>query len=135
MFDRIIKLSIGNPVFVNLAFILVVVAGLIAAINLPREEFPEISLDRVVATVVYPGVLAVPITTVNTAHAAAYGAALLASVGGGHQASVGEACAAWVRDTETTMPGADRDRYASLLAIHQSLYPALRDAFTRLHEI
>lgn len=58
MFDRIIKLSIGNPVFVNLAFILVVVAGLIAAINLPREEFPEISLDRVVATVVYPGATA-----------------------------------------------------------------------------
>lgn len=58
MFDRIIKLSIGNPVFVNLAFILVVVAGTIAAINLPREEFPEISLDRVVATVVYPGATA-----------------------------------------------------------------------------
>ncbi len=58
MFDRIIKLSIGNPVFVNLAFILVVVAGIIAAINLPREEFPEISLDRVVATVVYPGATA-----------------------------------------------------------------------------
>lgn len=58
MFDRIIKLSIGNPVFVNLAFILVVAAGIIAALRLPREEFPEISLDRVVATVVYPGATA-----------------------------------------------------------------------------
>lgn len=58
MFDRIIKLSIGNPVFVNLAFILVVVAGLIAALGLPREEFPEISLDRVSAMVVYPGATA-----------------------------------------------------------------------------
>ncbi len=58
MFDRIIKLSIGNPVFVNLAFILVVAAGTIAAFSLPREEFPEISLDRVVATVVYPGATA-----------------------------------------------------------------------------
>lgn len=58
MFDRIIKLSIGNPVFVNLAFFLVVAAGAIAAFNLPREEFPEISLDRVIATVVYPGATA-----------------------------------------------------------------------------
>lgn len=58
MFDRIIKLSIGNPVFVNLAFILVIAAGTIAAFNLPREEFPEISLDRVIATVVYPGATA-----------------------------------------------------------------------------
>ncbi len=58
MFDRIIKLSIGNPVFVNLMFILVVVAGLIAAFRLPREEFPEISLDRILATVVYPGATA-----------------------------------------------------------------------------
>ncbi|MBV1860433.1 MAG: efflux RND transporter permease subunit [Nannocystaceae bacterium] len=58
MFDRIIKLSIGNPVFVNLAFLLIVAAGTIAAFNLPREEFPEISLDRVVATVVYPGATA-----------------------------------------------------------------------------
>jgi len=58
VFDRIIKLSIGNPVFVNLAFILVVVAGLIAALGLPREEFPEISLDRVSAMVVYPGATA-----------------------------------------------------------------------------
>ena len=58
MFDRIIKLSIGNPVFVNLAFFLVVAAGIIAALRLPREEFPEISLDRVVATVVYPGATA-----------------------------------------------------------------------------
>ncbi len=58
MFDRIIKLSIGNPVFVNLAFFLVVAAGSIAAFGLPREEFPEISLDRVVATVVYPGATA-----------------------------------------------------------------------------
>ena len=58
MFYRIIKLSIGNPVFVNLAFFLVVAAGIIAALRLPREEFPEISLDRVVATVVYPGATA-----------------------------------------------------------------------------
>lgn len=58
MFDRIIKLSIGNPVFVNLAFFLIVAAGTIAAFNLPREEFPEISLDRVIATVIYPGATA-----------------------------------------------------------------------------
>ncbi|MEM6292713.1 MAG: efflux RND transporter permease subunit [Myxococcota bacterium] len=58
MFDRIIKLSIGNPVFVNLMFVLVVAAGAIAAFSLPREEFPEISLDRIVATTIYPGATA-----------------------------------------------------------------------------
>lgn len=58
MFDRLIRLSTDNPVFVNLMFFLVVAAGTIAAWKLPREEFPEISLDRVVVTTVYVGATA-----------------------------------------------------------------------------
>lgn len=55
MFDRIIRLSVANPVFVNLLFFLVIAAGMRAAMSLPREEFPEISLDRVLVSVPYPG--------------------------------------------------------------------------------
>jgi multidrug efflux pump subunit AcrB len=58
MFDRIVRLSIGNPVFVHLLFILVIAAGLRSALRLPREEFPEISLDRVLVTVQLPGATA-----------------------------------------------------------------------------
>ncbi|MCA9653378.1 MAG: efflux RND transporter permease subunit [Myxococcales bacterium] len=58
MFDRIIRLSVANPVFVNLLFFLVIAAGLRSAFSLPREEFPEISLDRVLVTVPYPGATA-----------------------------------------------------------------------------
>jgi multidrug efflux pump subunit AcrB len=58
MFDRIVRLSIGNPVFVHLLFVLVIAAGLRSAARLPREEFPEISLDRVLVTVLLPGATA-----------------------------------------------------------------------------
>ncbi len=58
MFDRIIRLSVGNSVFVHLLFVLVVAAGLMSAFKLPREEFPEISLDRIAVTVPYPGATA-----------------------------------------------------------------------------
>jgi multidrug efflux pump subunit AcrB len=58
MFDRIIALSVGNPVFVNLFFVFVIVAGLFSAMKLPREQFPEISLDRVAVNVAFPGATA-----------------------------------------------------------------------------
>lgn len=58
MFDRIIRLSVHNSVFVNLTFLLVVAAGIVSAFRLPREEFPEISLDRVLITTTYPGATA-----------------------------------------------------------------------------
>lgn len=58
MFDRIVRLSVDNSVFVNLLFILVIAAGVFSALGLPREQFPEISLDRVAITVVFPGATA-----------------------------------------------------------------------------
>ena len=58
---------------------------------------------------------------------AAYGAALLAGVGGGAWASVDEACAASVRVRERTQPDAERARVMDeRYKIFQSIYPALR---------
>ncbi|HVH98906.1 MAG TPA: efflux RND transporter permease subunit [Enhygromyxa sp.] len=58
MLEKIIRLSVGNSVFVNLLFFLVVAAGIIGALKLPREQFPEVSLDAVVVEVVYLGATA-----------------------------------------------------------------------------
>jgi multidrug efflux pump subunit AcrB len=58
MFDRIIKLSVDNPVFVNLLFWLITAAGIIGALRLPREQFPEVSLDAVSVEVLYVGATA-----------------------------------------------------------------------------
>ncbi len=66
MFDRIVRLSIANPVFVNLLSLLVVAAGILATIRLPREEFPQISLDRVAITTVLPGATAADIEELVT---------------------------------------------------------------------
>ena len=58
MFDKIIKLSVDNPVFVNLLFWLITAAGIIGALRLPREQFPEVSLDAVAVEVLYVGATA-----------------------------------------------------------------------------
>jgi len=58
MLDRVIRLSVDNPVFVHLLFLLVVAAGIMAGTRLPREEFPEISLDKVGVSVAYRGATA-----------------------------------------------------------------------------
>jgi multidrug efflux pump subunit AcrB len=58
MFEKIIRLSVGNSVFVNLLFVLVVAAGVVGALKLPREQFPEVSLDAVMVEVVYVGATA-----------------------------------------------------------------------------
>ncbi|MEZ4428949.1 MAG: efflux RND transporter permease subunit [Nannocystaceae bacterium] len=58
MLRRLVQLSIDNPVFVNLFFVIVVVAGIISAIRLPREEFPNVELGRVQIITPYPGATA-----------------------------------------------------------------------------
>ncbi|VAW33096.1 Xylulose kinase [hydrothermal vent metagenome] len=77
-------------------------------------------------------VLQTEIVTVNTTEGAAYGAAILALVGAGASASVEEACAALVRVTGRTEPGADTAVYNQLYPIYQQLYPALKQTFTAL---
>ena len=66
MFDRIIRLSVHNPVFVNLLFLVVVAAGIWSAASLPKEQFPEVALDRVVIAAVYPGATATDVEELVT---------------------------------------------------------------------
>lgn len=47
--------SVKNSVLVNVLMILVIAMGAFALFSLPRELFPQIRLNRVIVTVVYPG--------------------------------------------------------------------------------
>jgi len=71
-----------------------------------------------------------PVETVAAEEGAAYGAALLAGVGGGLWSGVDEACEAVVRVAETTAPReADAAVMNERYAAFQRLYPALREIF------
>ena len=74
-------------------------------------------------------ILGAEIATVTTTEGAAYGAALLASVGAGWFPSVDEAAAALVRATPAAHPGADAAAYAEALVRYRGLYPALAPTF------
>jgi len=74
-------------------------------------------------------VLETRIDTVVTEEGAAYGAALLASVGAGHHDSVDAAVGATVRVEPAAGPGSDVAPYQEAHRRYQSLYPALRPVF------
>ena len=74
-------------------------------------------------------VLETQIATVSTSEGAAYGAAILASVGDGWFTSVEEACAAWVNATPSAEPGASVAIYREMHAAYVDLYPALAPVF------
>jgi xylulokinase len=74
-------------------------------------------------------VLDVELATVATTEGAAYGAALLASVGAGWFETVDDAVQAFVRATPRETPGTDRATYAAAYPIFRDLYPALRETF------
>lgn len=69
------------------------------------------------------------IATVTAAEGAAYGAALLASVGAGWHRDVDEATAAWIEVDDVTTPGPDAAAYVNLHGRFQELYPALQPWF------
>ncbi len=69
------------------------------------------------------------IVTLNTTEGAAYGAALLAAVGGGQFADVAAACQATIYPTSTTKPGAAAGHYEKQYQLYRSLYPALQATF------
>ena len=69
------------------------------------------------------------IVTLNTTEGAAYGAALLAAVGGGAFADVAAACQATIYPTNTTKPGAAAEQYQKSYALYRTLYPALQATF------
>ncbi len=78
-------------------------------------------------------IMAIPLYTVNTTEGAAFGAAILAAVGGGAWTDVPAACAAMIRKVDETQPtpeaAADYDR---LYPIFRELYPALRQTYASL---
>ena len=77
-------------------------------------------------------VLGAELVEISTTEGAAFGAALLAAVGGGRFANVAEAVAATVQVTGTTAPGDQGPRYAAAHGCYRDLYPALRELFPRL---
>lgn len=76
-------------------------------------------------------VLGVELVTVNTAEGGAYGAALLAAVGGGVFSSVEEACDSVISITGSTSPGEDQEVYEAIYPTYRDLYPALKPIFHR----
>ncbi len=81
-------------------------------------------------------VLGVPVALPNTAEGPAYGAAIMAGVGVGQWGSVGEACGAVIRDTETLEPDAvAAGRYAQPRAVYGKLYGDLRERFAELRSV
>jgi xylulokinase len=77
-------------------------------------------------------VLGAEIATVRTTEGAAFGAAVLATVGAGWYATTQEAAAALVTATVAATPGPDAGPYAAAHAVYRELYPALRPTFPKL---
>lgn len=80
-------------------------------------------------------VLGVELVTVNTAEGAAYGAALLASVGANAFESVDAACDAAIQITGRTSPTTDTEQYQQIYPRYRALYPALKDEFKELTHV
>jgi len=73
------------------------------------------------------------IVTVNSQEGAAYGTAILASVGSGLYNSVDEFCNRVIRVVEETYPIKDNvKRYEDYYLLYRSLYPLLKDKFAEL---
>jgi xylulokinase len=77
-------------------------------------------------------VLGAEIALPATTEGAAYGAAILAGVGGGWFATVDEAVARLVRAETVAAPGPDRALYDARYISYQSLYPALKGTFAAI---
>ena len=77
-----------------------------------------------------------PVTAMTADEGAAYGVALLATVGAGHYKNITEACAAAVKTAESSKPDAKtRKAYDRAFAQFQRLYVALQPEFPKLGEI
>jgi xylulokinase len=75
-------------------------------------------------------VLGVELVTVNTVEGAAYGAALLASVGAGNWPDVPTACQVAITVTGVTAPEPTKvETYHQRYPAYRDLYPALKPTF------
>jgi xylulokinase len=80
-------------------------------------------------------VLGAELVTVNSTEGAAYGAALLASVGAGGWKDVASACEAAIAVTGRDAPDRQWQRaYDARYPRYRALYPALKPEFTALGE-
>jgi xylulokinase len=77
-------------------------------------------------------VLGIEIATANTREGAAYGAALLAAVGGGWFPDAESATTAFVTASQAASPGPDAAAYVEGHALYRELYPALAPLFRRM---
>ena len=75
------------------------------------------------------------IVLVNITEGAAFGAALLAGVGAGVYANVGDACARSIRVTDKIEPSANAAAYSDYYSLYRELYPALAPHFKKVSEI
>jgi xylulokinase len=73
-----------------------------------------------------------PCSLVNAREGAAYGAALLASVGCDHFSSVEEASDSWIKETELVEISSNLSKYHKNYKIYQNLYPRLKESFREL---
>jgi xylulokinase len=73
------------------------------------------------------------IATASVTQGAAYGAALLAAVGGGAFSSVQDACRAAIAVQVRERPGEMRAAYGRSYERYRELYPTLRSTFAKLH--
>jgi hydrophobic/amphiphilic exporter-1 (mainly G- bacteria), HAE1 family len=55
MMRRMIEIAIGNPVAMNLLMLVTLLLGGVSLIRIPRENFPNFSIDRLSINVIYPG--------------------------------------------------------------------------------
>jgi xylulokinase len=72
------------------------------------------------------------LATLESQEGSAYGAALLAMVGGGEFGSVPEACRAVIREMESVSPDGEAAFYEKAHRVYESLYPALQPAFMQI---
>jgi xylulokinase len=78
-------------------------------------------------------IMGIPLYAVNTNEGAAFGAAILASVGAGAYPDVPSACKQMVRKLDTIQPdAAGVAEYARLYPTFQGLYPALKTTYAQL---
>jgi xylulokinase len=79
-------------------------------------------------------VLQTELVRVNTTEGAAFGAALLASVGAGFYDDVASAVKATIKVTDRIVPTGEPGAYDGAYGIYRDLYAALQDKFRRLAE-
>jgi xylulokinase len=81
-------------------------------------------------------VLEAELVTVNTTEGAAYGAALLASVGVSAWRDVASACKACIHITGSTGPDESQARtYQKAYTTYQELYPSLKESFAKMGKL